>query len=63
MEVYEGIFKENLFYYTEGVLVSPKKLNSIINLKDLCEYFKKNIPEESINICGKIYNDKILVIK
>ena len=61
MEACEGIFKENLFYYTEGVLVSPKKLNSIINLKDLCEYFKKNIPEESISICGEIYNDKVLV--
>lgn len=56
MEACKGIFKEELFYYTEGIIVNSKKLNSVINLKDLCEYFKKNIKEKSIEICEKIYN-------
>lgn len=56
METCEGIFKKNLFYYTEGLLVNPKRSNSNLNLKDLCEYFEKNIKEKSIGICEKIYN-------
>jgi hypothetical protein fuD12_00370 len=56
METCKGTLKKKLFYYTEGISMDSKNSNSKLNLKDLCEYFEKNIKAESVEICKKIYN-------
>lgn len=53
---YNGTLKEEIYFYTKGLVIRSSKPNSVINLKDLCEYFQRNIKEKSIEICEKIYN-------